>query len=200
MSGENQLIPKLPKKVAVYFSLTFLAPIFNSFLTMEYFKVLTFKEIFIAFWQPIPIVLSLLLIACLIYCYVHTTKKILHYDGSKESIIKTNKTIKKFEVLSILCAVLNGPMVSAIIAYACHRAGIEFDTVPVFLISMAGVGLFATFFYICFLQNFEKSMSMVPYSKEFESLPLNVRSVPFKQLVTTLFGVVNGFKSIIIPS
>lgn len=177
MSEENQLIPKLPKKIAVYFSLTFLAPIFNSFLTMEYFKVLSFKEIFIALWQPIPIISSLLLIVGLVFCYMHTTKKIYRYDGSKESIIKTNKTIKKFGMLTILCAVLNGPMVSAIICYACFRAGIEFDKTPVFLISMAGIGLFATFFYICFLQNFEKAMSPVPYAKEFESLSLLARSI-----------------------
>jgi len=48
-----------------------------------------------------------------------------------------------------------------------------------------------------------KAVSTRPFPMSFYktfSFPLKVVIVPFRQLVSTLFGVTNGFKSIIIPS
>lgn len=173
---------KIPKRVPVYYTLLFAVTILNALLTLEFFKIISFSEIFSTFIKPLPLLVALLMASLLTVFYKISIKKIKAYDGSSESAKKVNKTIKIFELVTIAIAVLNGPFIGFLILNFCSANGIDLPKVPVFLICMASVGLFTCFFYICFMQNFEKALHNVIFSEENLSLNLLLRTL-----------LVNGF-------
>lgn len=173
---------KIPKRVPVYYTLLFAVTILNALLTLEFFKVISFSEIFSTFIKPLPLLVALLMASLLTVFYKISIKKIKAYDGSSESAKKVNKTIKILELVTIAIAVLNGPFLGFLILNFCSANGIDLPKVPVFLICMASVGLFTCFFYICFMQNFEKALHTVIFTEENLSLNLLLRTL-----------LVNGF-------
>lgn len=173
---------KIPKRVPVYYTLLFAVTILNALLTLEFFKVISFSEIFSTFIKPLPLLVALLMASLLTVFYKISIKKIKAYDGSSESAKKVNKTIKILEIVTIAIAVLNGPFLGFLILNFCSANGIDLPKVPVFLICMSSVGLFTCFFYICFMQNFEKALHTVIFTEENLSLNLLLRTL-----------LVNGF-------
>lgn len=168
---------KLPKRVAVYFALTFVATMLNSLFTLEYFNVLSFSDIFTVFFRPVPLILAVILAVVLTLFYKTASKKIHAFDGTEESAKKTNKIIKIFELGTIGGAVINGPLFAFIILCCAKAVQMELPATPVYLVCIASVGLFACFFYICFMQNFEKSVYAVTFSEENLSLSLLLRTL-----------------------
>lgn len=173
---------KIPKRIPVYYALLFAVTILNALLTLEFFKIISFSEIFSTFIKPVPLLVALLMASLLTVFYKISIKKIKAYDGSSESAKKVNKTIKILELVTIAIAVLNGPFLGFLILNFCSANGIDLPKVPVFLICIASVGLFTCFFYICFMQNFEKTLHNVIFSEENLSLNLLLRTL-----------LVNGF-------
>ena len=173
---------KIPKRIPVYYALLFAVTILNALLTLEFFKIISFSEIFSTFIKPVPLLVALLMASLLTVFYKISIKKIKAYDGSSESAKKVNKTIKILELVTIAIAVLNGPFLGFLILNFCNANGIDLPKVPVFLICIASVGLFTCFFYICFMQNFEKALHNVIFSEENLSLNLLLRTL-----------LVNGF-------
>ena len=173
---------KFPKRIPVYYALLFAVTILNALLTLEFFKIISFSEIFSTFIKPVPLLVALLMASLLTVFYKISIKKIKTYDGSSESAKKVNKTIKILELVTIAIAVLNGPFLGFLILNFCSANGIDLPKVPVFLICIASVGLFTCFFYICFMQNFEKALHNVIFSEENLSLNLLLRTL-----------LVNGF-------
>lgn len=173
---------KIPKRIPVYYALLFAVTILNALLTLEFFKIISFSEIFSTFIKPVPLLVALLMASLLTVFYKISIKKIKTYDGSSESAKKVNKTIKILELVTIAIAVLNGPFLGFLILNFCSANGIDLPKVPVFLICIASVGLFTCFFYICFMQNFEKALHNVIFSEENLSLNLLLRTL-----------LVNGF-------
>lgn len=173
---------KFPKRIPVYYALLFAVTILNALLTLEFFKIISFSEIFSTFIKPVPLLVALLMASLLTVFYKISIKKIKAYDGSSESAKKVNKTIKILELVTIAIAVLNGPFLGFLILNFCSANGIDLPKVPVFLICIASVGLFTCFFYICFMQNFEKALHNVIFSEENLSLNLLLRTL-----------LVNGF-------
>lgn len=173
---------KIPKRIPVYYALLFAVTILNALLTLEFFKIISFSEIFSTFIKPVPLLIALLMASLLTVFYKISIKKIKTYDGSSESAKKVNKTIKILELVTIAIAVLNGPFLGFLILNFCSANGIDLPKVPVFLICIASVGLFTCFFYICFMQNFEKALHNVIFSEENLSLNLLLRTL-----------LVNGF-------
>ena len=190
---------KIPKRIPVYYALLFAVTILNALLTLEFFKIISFSEIFSTFIKPVPLLVALLMASLLTVFYKISIKKIKTYDGSSESAKKVNKTIKILELVTIAIAVLNGPFLGFLILNFCSANGIDLpkvpvfcnailfqlsplNIIPVFLICIASVGLFTCFFYICFMQNFEKALHNVIFSEENLSLNLLLRTL-----------LVNGF-------
>lgn len=173
---------KIPKRVPVYYTLLFAVTILNALLTLEFFKIISFSEIFSTFIKPVPLLTALVFISVLTVFYKISIKKIKAYDGSAESAKKVNKSIKILELVTIAIAVLNGPFLGFLILNFCSANGIDLPKVPVFLVCIASVGLFTCFFYICFMQNFEKALHKVIFSEENLSLNLLLRTL-----------LVNGF-------
>lgn len=100
---------KIPKRVPVYYTLLFAVTIPNALLTLEFFKIISFSEIFSTFIKPVPLLTALVFVSVLTVFYKISIKKIKMYDGSAESAKKVNKSIKILELVTIAIAVLNGP-------------------------------------------------------------------------------------------
>lgn len=175
--NENYTGFKLPKSVAVYFTLCFVAPIINSLLVLKFYTVITFADIAKAFLTPVILISTLLLIIFLVFFYRGEVKKLATYDGTPDSVKKINKVIKHFEIITIAVAVLNGPLFAFLIITAGAMINKQLDSVAVYLVCMASIGLFACFFYICFMQNFEKQLYFVPFREENLSMSLLLRTL-----------------------
>ena len=175
--NENYTGFKLPKSVAVYFTLCFVAPIINSLLVLKFYTVITFADIAKAFLTPVILISTLLLIIFLVFFYRGEAKKLATYDGTPDSVKKINKVIKHFEIITIAVAVLNGPLFAFLIITAGAMINKQLDSVAVYLVCMASIGLFACFFYICFMQNFEKQLHFVPFREENLSMSLLLRTL-----------------------
>ena len=154
--NENYTGFKLPKSIAVYFTLCFVAPIINSLLVLKFYTVITFADIAKAFLTPVILISTLLLIIFLVFFYRGEAKKLATYDGTPDSVKKINKVIKHFEIITIAVAVLNGPLFAFLIITAGAMINKQLDSVAVYLVCMASIGLFACFFYICFLSVFSE--------------------------------------------
>ena len=175
--NENYTGFKLPKSIAVYFTLCFVAPIINSLLVLKFYTVITFADIAKAFLTPVILISTLLLIIFLVFFYRGEAKKLATYDGTPDSVKKINKVIKHFEIITIAVAVLNGPLFAFLIITAGAMINKQLDSVAVYLVCMASIGLFACFFYICFMQNFEKQLYFVPFREENLSMSLLLRTL-----------------------
>lgn len=188
--SEKQQVPavKLSKRVAVYFTLTFVAPMLNSLFTLEYFKVIKFSDIPVLFFKPVPVILAVVLAAVLIFFYKTMSKKICSYDGSEQSAKQTNKYIKLFEMETIGFAVANGPVFAFIILALAKSLKMRVSAAPVYLVCIASIGMLACFFYICFMQNFERSVYEVKFAEE--NLSLNILKRTLLVNFFSLLGIV----------
>ena len=180
---ETRIIPPLPTKVFVYFTLMYIGPMICSTFFMFFFKMLTPFEYFKMYSTPTAIIPTIGLIAFIIFLCKYIQKALESYDGTEESVRRTNKAAKKFETIGMITAALNGTICWLIVIPAAAKTNIQCEKIPILLLLNGSVFLFALFFYICFLQNFEKNLSLLPFSVEYKSMSLSVRSI-----LVTFFG------------
>lgn len=170
-------IEPMPKKVLIYYLLVFLAPLPAMFLCFLYYGVFSFAEVLKIIFNPLAIVGFLALAIIPFACYNVVIKKLCEYDGSDESMRKTNKLAKSFETISMLTGILLSPVIAFVINSIAKSLGLEYETIQLSLICIGTVFLLALFFYICFMQNYEKNLVNLPFSAEYKSLPITTRSI-----------------------
>ena len=170
-------IEPMPKKVLIYYLLVFLAPLPAMFLCFLYYGVFSFAEVLKIIFNPLAIVGFLALAIVPFACYNVVIKKLCEYDGSDESMRKTNKLAKSFETISMLTGILLSPVIAFVINSIANSLGLEYETIQLGLICIGTVFLLALFFYICFMQNYEKNLVNLPFSAEYKSLPITTRSI-----------------------
>nr|WP_318660210.1 methyl-accepting chemotaxis protein [uncultured Treponema sp.] len=180
---ETRIIPPLPTKVFVYFTLMYIGPMICSTFFIFFFKMLTPFEYFKMYSTPTAIIPTIGLIAFIIFLCKYIQKALESYDGTEESVRRTNKAAKKFETIGMISAALNGTICWLVVIPAAAKTNIHCEKIPILLLLNGSVFLFALFFYICFLQNFEKNLSLLPFSVEYKSMSLSVRSI-----LVTFFG------------
>lgn len=194
-TDDDFIIGKFPLKVFVYYISMFLTPIVVTWFTTCYIGILSFKATMSACLTPFGIMGMLLFVSFVIFVYIHFTNKIRTFDGSEESIVKCNKSVKAFETSALVCAVLNSYVVTQVVNWACKFKQIEMEVLPFLTSCMGSVFLFSLFFYICFMQNFEQHLYALPFRVEFKSMSLSVRGA-----LVTFFGVSGTFLYIISPT
>ena len=84
---------------------------------------------------------------CHFFVYIHFTNKIRTFDGSEESIVKCNKSVKAFETSALVCAVLNSYVVTQVVNWACKFKQIEMEVLPFLTSCMGSVFLFIPFLF-----------------------------------------------------
>ena len=169
---------KLSKRVFVYYLGMFYGPIIIGWINFSHMHIFNLSDTFMSFSNPMGTI-GLLAITAFIFTWWFTqTKKIKEFEpGNPESVTKTNLRAKRFTSITMIVAVLNGFITPALVSFTLKVQGYYVDVLPLFLGCVGNVFLISLLFYILFLQNFEKSIYIVPFREEFKSMSLVVRSV-----------------------
>ena len=120
--------------------------------------------------------------------YMIFSKKILAYDGSEESLVQANKAVKHL-MLSYITAMFVYITIEILsLTMSAGKQGLKFAAFPndkMTLFLFTGIAgstcIFATFFFVLFIIEFEKSLSWLPFRQEF---------TPIKQTTRTLLIVI----------
>ncbi len=176
-------INRLPFKVLLYYLCMFFIPDASTVTLLARYKIMTWRDMGTAYSWSMPIIATLAVAVFTILFYLLLCIKLSRYDGSEEQIDSCNKFVKKFVMLTMIIASLNGPFVALLVTIACKIKNIKCMTGGVYLVSTGSVCLFALFFYICFLQNLEKNLWQLPFLKKYKSM-----SLPLRSILVTFFG------------
>ncbi len=174
--NKSQIIKKFSPKVTVTYLLTFFLPIIMGWFLCEYLQVIAIGDTFSAATTPLGISMIIFAIAYIILLYIVMTKKIYTYDGSAESLDKTNRRVKRFERIVIFSALLNCPVIAFTVTFSCRIAQVSFDFAPFFIELLGSVFLLSCFGFIFFMQELEESLGDLPLRKKDKSISLTLRS------------------------
>lgn len=180
---KNSIMKPFPKKLAVFFSLMFITPIISSWIILTFLKVFKLGETTRAFLTPIPLIVFILVASYLVFIFKYFTKKIQSYDGSELDTEIINKTVKLFEAITLCSAILNTFILPVVVSFAGRSVGENFEPIPVFICSIGTVFSYSLFFYICFMQTLESSISVVPLMEKYKSMPYIARNI-----IVMIFG------------
>lgn len=174
---ENPILKPFPTKLVGYFMSIYLVPVFAAILLMIFYKIINPATMFKIFIHPIPFICGTIISIDLTYIYRKYTKKILAYDGTPESLEIANKSIKQFETVSIIFAVLDAFIVPVIIKVTAMMKGIPMEPFPIFTCCVGTVFSYSLFFYICFMQTLEGSLTELPLLEKHKSMPFIARNI-----------------------
>lgn len=172
----------------IYYMGTFLVPVAVSWVTFVYMGVSSLKDTLVGFTSPIAIVGLLLVYGFVIFWYFSQTKKLKQFaPKNPDSVIKTNKIYKRFQSVTLMSALANAILSALIVQGAFAEKKVFVDVLPLYTVCCGNVFLIAQAFYSLLVQKFEYALAKLPYSKEFQSMSLIMRSV-----FISVFGAV-GF-------
>ncbi len=141
-------------------------------------KVFTLQDTLSGFSSPVAIFGFGAVIAFIFVWWFTQTKKILSFDLTKpENVVSCNKAAKRFQSLTLLTGLLNAFVSALIVKGALTGKHVYVDVAPLYTVCFGDVFLIAAAFYILFLQNFERSLSALPFRDEFKSMSLIVRTL-----------------------
>ena len=111
------------------------------------------------------------------FLYSHFIPIFANYNTDEAAYKKALKSIKKYESLLIVIPVV----ASFVIPFTLTSFAAEYNNKDVFnavlMFSVGNCFLFALFFYVFFIQNFEKWLHIIPLHNDFKGMPLKIRSV-----------------------
>ena len=173
MSSDGKLISPAPKEIYIYLFFTYLAPFFYLFAGSMYDNIYTTSEI-ITFLVSLLIPLALAVILPLATSYV-AINKIRSFDGTDKSCDECNAVAQLFPNLTI-----GLPPIIAVLIPLCGKSfmGSNYQNkfVPSMLLSIGATFLLSLFFYILFLQHYEKWQEKLPLKRKYVKLSLEVRN------------------------
>ena len=174
------------KKLLIIYVCLFFVPIFTSWIAFVYLKVIKFSDTIRGFMSPIGITGVLLVFTFVMLWWIFQKKRFSDFDpNDKASVAKMNKRAKMFQNITLATAISNGAVCAAIVQTSFQMQGIDVDVAPLYTTCIGNVISISATFYIRFLQTVEESLYTVPFSKEFKSLSLILRS-----------GLVSGFTAL----
>lgn len=133
---------------------------------MIFFKIYTPEELNTLCNHPVSYTYLLALLAiCLLFCFL--LKRTLNsYDGTEESGKKINKKIKVFIFLQAVIPSVSAFSYPLTLRTMCNLSGIEFIPRSAWFVSIASLFLFSIFFYTIWLEQFEASLTWLPFTKK----------------------------------
>lgn len=194
VSDKNK-IEKLEFKIPFYYFAMFVSPLIFDWAGLSYIGVFSLKDSFVActtpfFYIGVPVVFFLV-----IFWYLRQTKIIRQYDGSPDSIARTNKAIKLFEKIAMYGAVLNGIITPTVVIGGMKMRGLPVESGTLYLGCFGFMCTISLIFYILFMQHLEKAMENVPFRAEYKSMSLIKRSV-----LVGAFGAIGSLSVTICPA
>ncbi len=182
---------KVSYKTLFYLALTYFVPsLCYGFVAMG-MGAINREEMSITLNDPALYPLLFLQIFLPIITFFLYKKKMEAFDGSEESVKKTNKYVMLFEKVSIAFPVLLSIVAPIMYTVRYKQRGLQyaaFGNESPFLYEitlMLGITfVFSLFAYILFMQSIEKRLSWLPYKKEYKTMGLVSRTV-----VSAVFGL-----------
>ncbi len=166
------------KKLFIIYLCTYFVPFLTSWLAFGYLKVVKFSDTLRGFMSPIGIIGVIVVIAFVFTWWFTQKKRFAKFDPEDYASVKrVNKLAKTFQNITLATAILNGAVCAGIVQISFRTKGIPVDVAPLYTTCVGNVIVISATFYIRFLQTLEESLYTVPYSKEFKSLSLIMRSI-----------------------
>lgn len=195
MSKDSSNKKGLSKTVVVLTFLIFVIPFWLSGPMGIFADMIDNGEYFLLFQSGLYIAVEVLAMIVAAVILILANRVFKRYDGSEESIVKTNKFLKFFETISIVIPLFNGLVVALVLNISVKIAGIQLthfgDTnpFPAFLcLAFSTVSLFSLVIYVIQIQINEKNLSWLPFKKEYITMDITKRN-----LLTLVFALLGLF-------
>ena len=124
--------------------------------------------------------LSLFIVTCAItyILFKYVTDILTAYNQNESSYIRALKTIKLYETLLIIIPILSSFAIPIIlISFRIPEYKNTHTFTALIMFAVGNCFLFALFFYVMFIQNFEKWLHIIPLHSDFKGMPSKIRSV-----------------------
>ena len=156
----------------------FLLPVFVSWITFVWLRIFDLKETLIGFTSPVAIIGISMIYAFVLFWWFSQTKRLKSYNPKDpDSVAAVNKTYKRFQTVTLGTGILNAFFSALIVQGAFAQKQVFVDTAPLYTACFGNVFLIAQAFYSLFVQNLERSLKVVPFSREFKTMSLIIRSI-----------------------
>lgn len=177
MESNNIQLSKPPICIFIFSLLIVISWQLVSPLSLLIFDIVppqTLKKLFLS----LPFVITFITSAFIaFFLYSHFIPIFVNYNTNEAAYKKALKSIKKYESLLIVIPVI----ASFAIPFILTSFAAEYNNKDVFnavlMFSVGSCFLFALFFYVFFIQNFEKWLHLIPLHNDFKGMPLKIRSV-----------------------
>ncbi len=189
----TSIIAKFPVKTFIYYLLSFTLPLVYVFILMTVFKMNLSLLFASGVYSVIGIALIIANLFFQILFYLFAKKNIEKYDGSEISKNKAYKSINLIIKIVIVNLVLSGIVNSIGLKLALTSAK-EYNYVIINFLTLGPTFIISLFFYIPFLQSFERHIYKLPYEKKFKVMPMT-----FRGSATVFFGVAGTLILSILP-
>ena len=174
----NPVLTEPPKRIFVFSSLIFTSWQIVLVLGLFIFGIMpldAFKKIFL---NILPLVICAVTFVCAYILHKSFANIFMQYHQNDEAYKKALKSIKKYQSLLILTPVLCAIAIPYLFIFIRAPEYYRTDVfTAILLFSPGSCFLFALFFYVFFIQNFEKWLHPIPLHKDFKGMPLKIRSV-----------------------
>lgn len=176
-SNSNNTTLKLSKRIFFLYIGIYIIPFFVSWVTLVQLHIFDIKETLIGFTSPVAIFGMAGVYGFVFFWWFSQTKKIKEFNpADPESIVKTNKVAKRFQSVTLGTAILNAFLSALIVQGSFANKNVFVDVAPLYTTCFGNVFLIAQVFYSLLVQHLERSLHVLPLRKEFEGMPLIVRS------------------------
>ena len=168
----------------VMLMLTYLIPSLSYGFVAMGMGAITLHEMSQTLADPVIYILLLFQMASPILTFMWLKKVLAQYDGSEESIKRTNRNIKLFENISIVLPVLYSFIAPFMYSMRYNQRGLNYvafgEESPLLYEVTLMLGLtfvLSLFTYIIFLQSLEHKLTWLPYKREYKTMGVVSRSV-----------------------
>ena len=156
----------------------YLLPVLVSWVTFVQLRLFDFRDTIIGFTSPVAIIGMSLVYGFVLFWWFSQTKQLKAFNpNDPQSVVKTNKVYKRFQTITLGTGILNAFFSALIVQGSFAEKHVFVDVAPLYTSCFGNVCLIAQAFYSLWVQNMERSLSVLPYNKEFKTMSLIVRSI-----------------------
>lgn len=172
MDSKESIIRAPESKVHIYLWFVYLFPVAYVAFGLLVSNMYTLPEIVRLLFSPGNLIMAVLLIGFPSITSYVAIKKIRSYDGTERSCDECNTVAQLFPNTTILIPPMIAIVAPFLARYSARLAGLEFELFPFFLLCVGATYLFSLFFYIPFLQHYERWQEKLPLKKKYVKLSL----------------------------
>ena len=162
---------KIPTQAIIFNYAIYMTPILFFLFEVLLTGTIPTNMLGIFFAKPFAIIHSILAVTCPTIFNSLFEKKVATYDGTSETMVIANKAALLFSKLSILI-----PVLLSVFPFFTAKTMEGLNPTVIFMQSFGACCFTSLASYIKFIQVFEQSLSHIPLTPEYTSIPLVLRS------------------------